>query len=719
MAINFENGVFHLYNEKMSYCMEVSRLGDLMHTYWGKRIDNPNFEYVLSVRASTTVYDSEGNSDYSLEALPLEYPFYGTSDLREPAAVVEFSDGSRTAEPRFESYRIYSGKPPIDGLPSVYTENESEAETLEILLSDKYAGMKVILCYTVFEKMNVICRSTKIINDSSAPMYIEKISSASVDFIGDDYKYMHLYGTHAKERQIEFCDIHKGTQGFDSKRGMSSHTENPFAAVMDKNAGEDSGNVYGFSLVYSGNHFFKIDSENYEIMRVQNGINPFGFRWTLEPGDGFSSPETVMVYSENGLGDMSRTYHKLYRTRLCRGKWRDEMRPILMNSWEAAYFNFDEKKILDFAEKGKQLGIELLVLDDGWFGKRNDDTTSLGDWFVNYEKLPSGIDGLAEKVNKTGLKFGLWFEPEMISEDSELFRKHPDWRIAVPGRPAHPARHQFVLDLGREDVRRYIIDAVSAVLESANIEYVKWDMNRPISDAYSALLPSGRQGELMHRHILGLYEILETLTQKFPNVLFESCASGGGRYDPGVLYYMPQTWTSDDSDPLYRIHIQYGTSMVYPAVTMAAHVSESARRYPLDFGGAVAMAGRFGYEIDVTRLDEKQEEAIKNQIELYKKIRPTVCHGELYRLCETDAGTYFAWMYVSEDGSEAVVTVVSKVIEPNESKKRIFLKGLDENAVYECDGKKYSGSMLMNMGIEHRNIGNYRSKVSVFRKING
>ncbi len=715
MAIEFKNNIFHLYNENISYCMKLTSLGDLMHVWWGKRLYDPSFDFNAGERASPTVCESEKRRDYSLETLPLEYPFYGTSDLREPAAVVELASGNRVCEPRFSSYKIYNGKPKIDGLPAVYVQSETEAQTLEIVLCEK-AGVKVTLYYTIFDEFDAVCRSTKIENMSNEEMFIEKISSASMDFLDDNYKYLHLYGTHAKEKQVEFCDVHKGTQGFESRRGMSSHFDNPFVAIADKSVGEDNGNVYGISLVYSGNHFFRIDSDNYEMMRVQTGINPFNFRWKLESGDSFSSPEAVLVYSKNGLGDMSRTYHELYRTHLCRGIWRDEVRPILLNSWEAAFFDFNEEKILNFAKKGKELGIELLVLDDGWFGKRDNDDSSLGDWFTDKRKLPHGLGYLAEEINKMGLKFGLWFEPEMISKESELYKNHPDWLISTPERAPHPARQQYVLDLARKEVREYVINAVCDVLKSANIEYVKWDMNRSISDAYSVSLPRDRQGEVMHRYMLGLYEVLEAITKKFPNVLFESCASGGGRYDPGMLYYMPQTWTSDNTNPLHRIHIQYGNSMVYPAITMGAHVSESAKNYPLDFAAAVAMAGKFGYELDVTKLSGEECEIVKKQVAFYKEIREIIAFGEQYRLVNSDSENYFAWMYVSKDKSDAVVTVVSKVVEPNESKKRIVLKGLEETSVYDYNGKLYSGSSLMNLGIDYVNWKDYDCRIIRLKK---
>lgn len=718
MAIEYNNRKFHLYNDRMSYCIEITKLNDLMHMYWGKRLYDNDIEFPLVRRTSPTVCESEKNTDYSLEALPLEYPYYGTTDLREPAVVIETADGCSVVEPRYTSHKIYQGKPKIQGLPAVYTESDDECETLEIVLSDTNAGVEIVLIYTIFKDFDAISRCVKINNISDTHLYIDKICSASVDFMDDNYNYMHFYGAHCKEKQIEICPVHKGSQGFESRRGASGHYENPFMVIADKNADEDSGDVYGFSLVYSGNHSFRIESDNYEMMRVQMGINPFNFRWKLSKGESFSSPEVIMVYSSDGIGAMSRTYHKLYRTRLCRGKWRDKVRPVLLNSWEAAYFNFDEEKLLDFAKKGSEAGLELFVLDDGWFGKRNDDTTSLGDWFVNYEKLPHGIDWLAKSVNKMGLKFGLWFEPEMISPESKLYKKHPDWIFKVPGKNPNPARHQFILDLTRDEVCDYIINAVSDVLKSANIEYVKWDMNRNMSDVYSSFVESDRQKELMHRYILGLYKILDVLTSRFPDILFESCSSGGGRFDPGMLYYMPQVWTSDNTDALSRISIQYGSSMVYPASTMGAHAADApqgGRMTPLAFRSAVAMAGVFGYEFDITRLSQEEFEAVKCQVELYKEIRDIVMFGDMYRLTGID-DSYVSWMYVSENKTKAVCTVVATVRHAGESRKRIKLKGLDEKAVYICEGKEYSASALMNSGMEYIPWDDYASKILIFEK---
>ena len=719
MPIKFYDNRFHIYNYKMSYSMEISRFGDLLHTYWGKRIAEPVEGFEDNRSFSPTETETE---QYSLCDTLLEYPVHGTTDLREPALSIELDNGCKVIEPRFKRYEIYEGKPKLEGLPAVYTEQDTEADTLEIVIADDFAGIEITLYYTVFNKLNVICRNAKITNTSDTHMYIDKVMSTSIDFFGDDYKYMHLPGAWALEKHVDINDVHKGTQGFESRRGASSHFENPFMAIMDKNASEDFGNVYGFSLVYSGNHKFAIESDMSNIMRVQMGINPFNFKWKLETGESFVTPETVLVYSSAGMGEMSRTYHKLYRTRLCRGKFRDKERPILINNWEATYFNFNEEKIVDIAKNAKKLGIEMLVLDDGWFGKRDDDTTSLGDWFVDKAKLPCGIDGLAKRINEEGLKFGLWFEPEMISEKSKLFEAHPDWRFEVPGRKAHPSRQQYILNLAKEEVCDYLIKAVGDVLENANIEYVKWDMNRNMSDVYFAGVPADKQGETMHRYILGLYRVLETLTSKFPNVLFEGCSGGGGRNDAGMLYYMPQNWTSDDTDAQERIDIQYGASMVYPSITMTAHVSavpnhQVGRTTPLSFRGAVAMAGNFGYELDLSKMtDEEKEETIR-QVKLYKQIRSTVMFGDLYRLCENCDGNYYAWMYLSEDKNTAVVTAAVRRGVPNAPRTRVYLKGLDENAVYEIEGKRFYGSNLMYHGIEISITKDYADFMYVLKKV--
>jgi len=715
MPILFSENYFHLYNERMSYCIEITRNKDLVHAYWGKKIASPVVEYQKGGKGMTPV-ECEEDLGYSLDCLPQEYPVYGTTDLREPALEIELSDGCRVIEPRYVSHKIYAGKPGINGLPAVYTESDAEADTLEITLLDSIAGVEVTLCYTVFADFDAISRSVKIKNTSDKCFYLRRALSMNVDFKDSDYKYLQCYGSHFNEKQVEIARIHKGYQGFDSRRGSSGHFNPPFLAIMEPNADEEKGNVYAFSFVYSGNHTFRIDVDTFDLMRVQVGINPFGFCWKMEPDAVFETPEVVMVYSANGLGAMSRTYHKLYRTRLCRGEHRDALRPILANSWEGINFDINEENAVANAKVAKELGMDMFVVDDGWFGKRVDDTSSLGDWVENRDKLPNGLSGLVEKINGIGLKFGLWFEPEMISENSELFRKHPEWRFAVPNRKPHPFRHQYILNLSMPEVCDYIIEAVSSVLASANIEYVKWDMNRNMSDLFAIQLPPERQGEIYHRYILGLYRVLEEITKRFPDVLFEGCSSGGGRNDPGIMYYMPQSWTSDNTDGLERIHIQYGNSMVYPASSMTAHVSASSHT-PFDFRGAVAMAGMFGYELDLCKMTPEEIEKTKEQIALYRKIQPIVTYGDFYRLFPNDDGVVSGWMYVSEDKKTAVVTLVTKIYKTAKGRTRVYLKGLDENAVYRCDGVEYPATNLMYAGIEYFSSRDYQSKMIILEKV--
>jgi alpha-galactosidase len=515
-----------------------------------------------------------------------------------------------------------------------------------------------------------------------------------------------LSGAWVRERHMERRALAPGMQGVESRRGASSHNDNPFIALLSKGADEDHGDVYGFNLVYSGSFTAQAEVEQYGTTRVTMGINPFNFSWLLEPGQQFQTPEAVMVYSSAGLGAMSRTYHRLYRTRLCRGKFRDAARPVLVNNWEATYFDFNAEKIESIAEAGRELGIELFVLDDGWFGKRDSDNSSLGDWIVDSSKLPSGLEDLAQRVRKLGLQFGLWFEPEMISPDSDLYRKHPDWCLHVPDRRRTEGRQQLVLDFSREDVCDAIAEMVTKILNSAPITYVKWDMNRNMTEIGSALLPPERQKETAHRYMLGLYRVLDRITAQFPHILFESCSGGGGRFDPGMLYYMPQTWTSDNSDAVSRLKIQYGTSIVYPTSSMGAHVSavpnhQVGRITSLEMRGHVAMSGNFGYELDLTKFSERENEIVKAQVALYKDIRHLVQFGDFYRLLSPFEGNETAWMIVSEDQSEAAVFFFKVLAEPNEAIKRLRLKGLDPEADYRLvdDGQTYGGDYLMYAGV--------------------
>jgi len=496
-------------------------------------------------------------------------------------------------------------------------------------------------------------------------------------------------------------------------------------ALLAKDATEDYGEVYGFSLVYSGSFLAQAEVDQYGIARVGIGLQPFNFQWLLEPGESFQAPEAVLVRSSQGLGGLSRTYHRLYRTRLCRGEFRDRKRPILINNWEATYFNFNADKIKEIAYAGKELGLELFVLDDGWFGKRDNDDSSLGDWVEDRRKLPEGLGKLGKDITAMGMEFGLWFEPEMVSPESDLYRKHPDWCLHVPGHKRSLARQQLVLDLSRKDVCDYIVESVSSVLSSAPITYVKWDMNRNMTEIGSALLPPERQRETGHRYILGLYDVMERIVSSFPHILFESCSGGGGRFDPGMLYYMPQTWTSDDTDAVERLKIQYGTSIVYPASSMGAHVSavpnhQVHRSTPLETRGHVAMSGNFGYELDLTKLSEEEREDIRKQVTEYKELRMLIQYGDFYRLLSPFEGNETAWMFVSDDKKEAFATYFRVLAEPNPPLRRLRLKGLDPVKSYRLqhNGEVYRGDELMYFGLSlPQREGDFRSLLFILKEI--
>ena len=613
MSITFDERekVFHLTTKNTSYIMKVAKEKYLSHVYWGRKIKTPDMENAqLNRFISFDAVPDTKDRGYSLDFVCQEYPVGCGTDYRIPAVQAVFSDGSRAVELIYDSYKITSGKPKLKGLPATYIEDASEADTLEIVLTDTLKSMKVVLMYTAYNEIDAITRSVRIINESSEQILLEKVMSASVDYETSDYDFVELSGAWGRERHIERNRLRSGIQSIESRRGASSHQLNPFFALASKNANEEYGEVYGFNLVYSGNFTAGVEVDQIFKARAYIGMNDYDFSWLLESGESFQAPEAVMVYSSHGFGEMSRVYHRLYRKRLVRGKYRDAIRPILANNWEATYFDFNEEKILELAKTASELGIELLVLDDGWFGKRNSDNCSLGDWYVNKEKLPDGIGGLAEKVKEYGILFGLWFEPEMVSPDSDLYKAHPDWCIHIPGRERTECRNQLTLDLSREDVCEYIIKTVSQVLDEAAIGYVKWDMNRHMSELGSAGLPPKRQKEMPHRYMLGLYHVMEEIVSKHPDVLFESCSGGGGRFDPGMLYYMPQTWTSDDTDAVERLYIQYGTSLVYPVSAMGCHVSavpnhQAHRMTSLSMRGDVAMSGNFGYELDLAAFTEE------------------------------------------------------------------------------------------------------------------
>jgi alpha-galactosidase len=728
MAIVYDasSKTFNLSTSKTSYVLKVLDSNHVAHVYWGKKIKAKNLDYVLrSKNWGSFLTNTDNIDDFMLEMTPQEYPGYGSTDLRTPAVELQFSDGTSATDFRYESHNIYAGKNKLNNLPATYVEDENEAMTLELTLVDSLKNVKLILSYSVFEEFDAITRSVKIINESNEDVNINRVLSANVDFRDSDYELLQLSGAWARERHIIRKEIRSGSQSIESRRGSSSHAQNPFMALVRKDTTEQHGEVYGFSLVYSGNFLANVEVDMYENARAQIGINPFDFTWLLKSKEEFTAPEAVLVYSNEGLTGMSHIYNCLYGKRLCKGKYRDEVRPILINNWEATYFDFNETKIKEIAREATNLGMELFVLDDGWFGKRDDDNSSLGDWFVNEEKLKGGLNKLATEINKMGLQFGLWFEPEMVSPISELYKEHPDWCIHIPGRNRSEARRQLILDYSREDVCNYIIEKISEVLSSAPISYVKWDMNRNMSEIGSAKLPANRQREVAHRYILGLYKVLEEITTRFPDVLFESCSGGGGRFDPGMLYYMPQTWTSDNTDAIERLKIQFGTSMVYPNASIGCHVSavpnhQVDRITPIETRGVVAMSGNFGYELDITKLPESEKEIIKEQVKLYKEIRETIQFGKCYRLSSPFENNDIAWMFISKDCEEIIVSFVRTLAKPNSKFISLKLVGLDESSKYEILGENIivGGDELMNIGLNVPELkGDYQAKMWRLKKV--
>ena len=699
---------FHLYNQEISYIIKILDNDQPGQLYYGKRLTYREdfshlFEYAMR---DMSPYAFEGNSTFSLENIKQEYPTFGCGDMRFPAYEIERENGSHVVEFVYKEHKIYNGKPKLEGLPATYVESDDEAQTLELVLEDTSINTRIVLLYTIYEAFPVIARSVRFECDSDEKITLLSAMSACVDLPDKDYEMIDLAGVWARERHVRRHKLDYGIQSIYSMRGCSSYQFNPFLALARENADEFQGQVYGFSLVYSGNFLAQTEVDNYDTARVLMGIHPNGFKWTLEKGESFQTPEMVMVYSEAGLNGMSQTFHKLYRTRLARGTWRDQVRPILINSWEAFYFDFDAPKLLGLADVAADLGMELFVLDDGWFGKRDDSTSSLGDWYPNEEKLKGTLKELAEKINAKGLKFGLWIEPEMTNKDSDLYRAHPDWILAEQGKRICHSRTQYVLDFSKKEVREYIGDMLENLLAEVPVSYIKWDMNRTFSEVFSNGNDREYQGKVCHKYILGVYELYERLTSRFPHVLFESCASGGARFDPGMLYYAPQGWTSDDTDAIERLKIQYGTSMVYPVSCMGSHVSASPnhqtnRVTPLETRADVAYFGTFGYELDLLKLGEEDKAEIRRQIAFMKEKRDLIQKGTFYRLKSPFEGNETAWMIVSEDQKKALVGYY-RVMQPvNVGFKRLKLKGLKEDTCYKVSGYAYDcyGDELMQVGM--------------------
>ena len=714
MAIYFNDAAqeFHLCNDNISYVMKVLRNGQLGHLYFGEKIPcEKDYGYLIEESyRPTTAYVFEDEYGFSLEHMRQEYPSYGTTDYRLPAFEILQQNGSRITNFVYTSHKIFSGKPKLQGLPATYVENDGEADTLEITLRDSVLNVEMILRYTIFKNFDAIARSVTFKNCGENICHLTRAMSASIDLPDADFDFVQFSGWWARERYRKDNRLRQGVQSVGSLRGQSSHVHNPFVILKRPNADEFQGEAFGFSFVYSGNFLAQAEVDTFDVTRLTVGINPFQFDWQLKPNEEFQTPEAVIVYSSEGLNKLSQTYHELYRTRLARGVWRDKVRPILINNWEATYFDFTEEKLLAIAEKSKSAGVEMFVLDDGWFGSRTKETSGLGDWWANTDRLPNGVKGLAEKINRLGLKFGLWVELEMTNKDSELYRAHPDWILHVPNRQTSHGRKQYVLDFSRKEVVDYIHGLIVKILRDAPIDYIKWDMNRSITECFSVAYPAEQQGEIFHRYILGVYDLYERLTSEFPNILFESCASGGGRFDAGLLYYAPQGWTSDDSDAVERIKIQYGTSYCYPVSSMGAHVSVAPnhqvfRNTPLKLRGDVACFGTFGYELDLNKLSAEEFEQVKEQVKFMKKYRELIQHGTFYRLKSPFDGNIAAWQIVSADKKKSVIgyyKILNDVCAPY---RRMKLVGLDENISYKVnvDDKnfvgEFSGSELMKIGL--------------------
>ncbi|WP_117169926.1 alpha-galactosidase [Paraliobacillus sediminis] len=717
ILFNEKTKEFHLQSSKVSYILKVLENNQLSHVYFGKHLNHQDdFTHLFhAIQRNNTSYINDTSEPLSLDLIKQEYPAYGTTDFREPAHQILQEDGSRITNFEYVNNKIYKGKRGLEGLPATYVESEDEATTLEITLYDRVIETELILSYTIFETYHALTRSARFVNRGSADANLLRALSASFDLNDSEYEMVHLSGSWARERHVKKRPLQAGLQSIASTRGTSSAQQNPFIALKRPETTENVGEVYGMSLVYSGNFLAQVEVDHYDVTRVMMGINPFDFNWLLEAGGSFQTPEVVMVYSDKGLNGMSQIYHQLYQNRLARGKWRDQERPVLINNWEGTYFDFNETKILEMAKEAKQLGVELFVLDDGWFGKRNDDTTSLGDWFVDRDKLPNGIAHLANEIRDLGLDFGLWFEPEMVSPISQLYIEHPDWIIHVADRDRSQGRNQYVLDFSREEVVDHIFEVMAAVLKDAPISYVKWDMNRYMTEIGSVTLPPERQQELPHRYILGVYQLYERLITAFPTILFESCSSGGCRFDPGMLYYAPQAWTSDNTDAVERLMIQYGTSMVYPISSMGAHVSavpnhQVNRITSMDMRAAVAYFGMFGYELDVTTMSDADKEKVSEQVRFYQENRKLIQTGRFYRLLSPFEGDQnnASWMVVSEDKQEALVGYYQILSRPNPVGRRIRLTGLDPEQRYQIDGIDgyFYGDQLLQAGIE---IDRYRT----------
>ena len=706
IVLDKDTRVFTLHTQNTTYQMKADENRVLLHTYYGPRVGGGDLSYLIQYadRGFCPNPSELGRRrDYSLDALPQEYSTCGVGDFRLPSAQVEQPDGSRLLDLRYESCEARPGKYALEGLPAFHG---AEGETLSVLLRDPSSSLEVELLYGVFEAYDLITRTVRIRNRGNRPVRLNQAASLCLDLPPAEMDLITFDGAHVRERWMNRAPLRPGVQGVGSTRGTSSHQHNPFVMLCGRDAGEDHGLCYGAALLYSGGFQAAAERSQFGDIRLVLGMQPQGFSWVLGPGECFTAPEAAMICSPNGFTSMTHQFHRAVRERLLRDPYAGKQRPVLVNNWEATYFDFDAEKLLEIAREAAPLGIRLLVMDDGWFGQRNDDFGGLGDWTVNQRKLPGGLEALAPRLRELGMQFGLWVEPEMVSEDSALYREHPEWAMRAPGRPGARGRSQLVLDLSRREVRDHLFNALRSVLDSAEIAYVKWDMNRSFTDIWSAALPPERQGETAHRYILGLYELLERLRQAYPELLVEGCSGGGGRFDLGMLYYTPQIWCSDNSDAIDRLRIQYGTSFCYPPVCVGAHVSASpneqnGRVTPLETRGVVAMSGTFGYEMDLCRCTPEEREIIRRQTEDFHRYGELIRQGDYYRLSEPfqDPG-YTAWAHVAPDRREALVSLVTGSTWAAQPFVTLKLKGLDPAAKYRINGGKtlWPGDALMYAG---------------------
>ena len=724
MAILFDKNknIFTLHTDNTTYQMQVDKYGFLLHLYYGRRTKG-TMEYLLTFADrgfSGNPYDAGEDRTYSLDVLPQEFPCQGNGDFRSSAISVKYSDGSYGCDLRYQGHEVKKGKYAVKGLPAVYAD-ETEAETLEITLEDPVIKLQVVLMYGVLPQYDVITRSARIINNGKGTLYLEKIQSACLDFVTGSFDLISFYGRHAMERNFQRIPVKHGTYKIGSRRGTSSHQYNPLMILAGRDTTEDYGSCYALSFVYSGSFQGEAELDQYNQTRILLGLQEEQFSYPLKSGEVFYVPETVLTYSSQGLGKLSQNMHRCYRKQLCRGKYKEATRPILVNSWETAYFNFDSKRLYDLAVHAAELGVEMLVMDDGWFGKRNDDNSSLGDWVVNEEKLGEPLKDFIDKINGLGMKFGIWFEPECVNEDSDLFREHPDWAMVIPGRKPVRGRNQLMLDFTRKEIVDDIFEKVCKVLDQGNIEYVKWDMNRSMTDLYSC--GTKEQGRIAYDYMLGLYDFLERLLERYPDLLIEGCSGGGGRFDAGMLYYTPQIWCSDNTDALDRVKIQYGTSFGYPASAVGSHVSvvpneQTGRVISMETRGIVAMAGVLGYELDLGRLSLEEKEIVKEQIRKYRTYSGLVQKGLYYRLTNPFEDSTAAWEFISEDGSEALVSVVMQEIHGNMTANYVRLKGLVSGRSYQDQesGNIYDADALMEVGIPlPQRVGEYQAYQYYFK----